>query len=200
MEKVNKKKLEILLEELRVPDSLDSRLEQYFTDSSLASSILFYAFYRGDIKNRTVADLGSGNGIFAYGSAFLGAQQVYAVELDPGLSSVIEDNCSYLNVEVLNQDVSQFQKPVDTIIMNPPFGSVVSHADRPFLETAIRSAKMIYSVHNEKSYKFVRDFYFKHAMIISEYKIDILLKKAYDYQTRKFVKIPSVFFVVRTGK
>ncbi len=200
MEKVNKKKLEILLEDLRVPDVLDSRLEQYFTDSSLASSILFYAFYRGDIKDKAVADLGSGNGIFAYGSSMLGAKSVYAVEIDPELAETIEHNCEYLNVEVLNQDVSDFTEKVDTVIMNPPFGSVVPHADRPFLETAVRNASMIYSVHNEKSYKFVREFYFKHGTIISEYKIDILLKRSYSYHEKNFMKIPSVLFTVRTGK
>lgn len=198
MEKVNKKKLEILLEDLKLPETPKSNLEQYFTDSSLASSILFYAFYRGDIKNKVVADLGSGNGIFAYGSAMLGAEEVYAVEIDSDLVGVIEDNCAYLNVHVLNQDVSEFETPVDTVIMNPPFGSVVPHADKPFLEAAIKSAKVIYSVHNEKSYKFVKDFYFKRAIIVNEYKIDILLKKTYKYQTRRYLKVPSVLFVVNT--
>lgn len=200
MEKVNKKKLEILLEDLKSPEKPKSDLEQYFTDSSLASSILFYAFYRGDIKNKVVADLGSGNGIFAYGSSLLGASQVYAVEIDPDLIDTIENNCAYLNVEVLNEDVKDFETKVDTVIMNPPFGSVTPHADRPFLETAIEVADMIYSVHNEKSHKYVRDFYFKHGTIISEYRIDILLRKMYEYHEKNFVKIPSVLFVVRTGR
>lgn len=198
MLKVNKKRLEILLEDLKVPEVPKSNLEQYFTDSSLASSILFHAFYRGDIKNRSVADLGSGNGIFAYGSSMLGARDVYAVEIDPDLADIIEDNCSYMNVNVLNQDVENFDLKVDTVIMNPPYGSVIPHSDRPFLETAVDCAKMIYSVHNEKTYKFVREFYFKNGTIIGEYKIDVLLKKTYSYQSRKYVKIPSVLFVVKT--
>lgn len=200
MEKVNKKKLEILLEDLKLPETPNSALEQYFTDSSLASSILFYAFYRGDIKDMTVADLGSGNGIFAYGSSMLGAKDVYAVEIDPSLADMIEDNCSDLNVTVFNQDVKDFDEHVDTVIMNPPFGSVVPHSDRPFLEAAVKNADMIYSVHNERSAKFVREFYFKHGVILKEYKIDIVLRRTYSYQTRKKMNVPSVMFVVKAGK
>ncbi|MCL4334953.1 MAG: METTL5 family protein [Candidatus Thermoplasmatota archaeon] len=200
VERLDKRKLEILMENLEIPDKLDSTLEQYFTDPSLAASIIFHAYYRGDIRNKVVADLGAGNGIFSYGMSMLGAKEIYAVEKDQNLADSISRNCMFMNVNVINADVRDFRKKVDTVIMNPPFGSVVPHSDLPFMEVALEYASVIYSIHNEKSRKFVRDFYFKRGLILGEYKIEILLKKFYDYQDRKYVRLPAVLFVVRPGK
>lgn len=200
IERLDKKKLEIMMEGLEVPATLDSSLEQYFTDPSLAASILFHAYYRGDIRNRVVADLGAGNGIFSFGMSMLGAREIYAVEKDHNLSESISRNCMYMNVTVVNSDVRDFRKKVDTVIMNPPFGSVVPHADLPFMEVALECSSMIYSIHNDKSRKFVRDFYFKRGRILGEYGIEILLRKFYDYHEKKYVRVPAVLFVVKTGR
>lgn len=50
----------------------------------------------------------------------------------------------------------------DTLIQNPPFGSQergLRHADRKFMEFAVRSAEVIYSFHMKSTEEFVIDYY-----------------------------------------
>ncbi len=193
---LNKKKLEILLGKLKWPSNLNEKLEQYFTDPGIASSILFRAYLNGDIHNKVVADLGAGYGIFAYGSAVLGARETYAIEVDSNLVRAINENCRGLNVTTIQKEVAEFTRKVDTVIMNPPFGSVIKHSDLKFLQSAVTIARRIYSIHNERSLTFIQNFYHRYGRIIEKYHVDFILKRQYDYQERDYATIPAVFLVV----
>ncbi len=76
-----KKRLELLLEKLEKPSLLDPSKEQYVTPSHIASDILWYAYQKGDIEDKKVVDFGCGNGLFAIGSALLGAKAT-GVDID----------------------------------------------------------------------------------------------------------------------
>ncbi len=134
------------LDSLREPKA---SLEQYTTPAAIAADVLFTAYSRGDIQGRKVADLGCGNGVFAIGAALLGAKSVVAVDMDAACITVAKSNAESLDLEIefLNSDVSTLVLQVDTVLQNPPFGAQRRRADRPFLETAMRIGKVIYSLH-----------------------------------------------------
>jgi putative methylase len=44
-------------------------------------------------------------------------------------------------LDLRSGSVETFAEPVDTVVMNPPFGAQRRHADRPFWEAAFRCAR-----------------------------------------------------------
>lgn len=190
----SKKDLEITLQKLQQPDSYRNDLEQYPTDPPNAAEILFLAYLDGNIEGKSVADLGSGNGILGIGAALLGASVVYSLDIDPVQCTAARANSEGLNVEVINSDVSSFSTRVDTVIMNPPFGSVKAQADRPFMEKAVEISNQIYSIHNLRSADFVREFYSQHCDLTREQKIRIRTPRLYAHHKRDLSYIDSMFF------
>ena len=57
--------------------------------------------------------------------------------------------------EFINKDISYFDKKVDLVIQNPPFGTKQEHADKIFLEKAFSITKIIYSMHKSSTKRFV---------------------------------------------
>jgi putative methylase len=149
MKAIKKKDLEIALQKIPPVEGPRAELEQYSTPAAIAADLLFTAYARGDIAGKAVADLGCGSGMFAIGAALLGAERVVGVDVDPGVLAQAEENARSAGVEVdfRNCDVRQFSETVDTVLMNPPFGSQNRHADRPFLEKAMSIASVVYSLH-----------------------------------------------------
>lgn len=192
----SKKDLEIYLQKLKKPTAYRNDLEQYPTDASLASEILFMALLDGNIKGKVVGDFGAGNGILGIGASILGAEKVYSVEVDPESCRIIIENSEGMEVEVLETSIGSFREKVDTVIMNPPFGSVTKGSDRIFLERAVELSKAVYSIHNIKSADFVRDFYEKHGEITRELKVKIRMPRIYSHHSSDQGWIEGVFFSV----
>jgi len=149
---MKKKHLAMLLSKLQGFPEPKPELEQYRTPGNVASELLWLAHSAGDIAGKVVADLGTGTGVLAIGAKLLGAEKVYAVEIDEKALEVARRNAERagVDVEFINADVSEFNERVDTVIMNPPFGSQRRHADRPFLLKAFEIADRIYSIHLAK--------------------------------------------------
>ena len=162
---MKKRALEILLSSVEAPENPSASMEQYPTPSGIAADILYFAYSMGDIEGKRIADLGCGGGIFSIGAALLGAESVVGVDADenslkkarknigrfPDLSSYMDGK----RLQFLEMDVSEFRLQVDTVLMNPPFGSQKRGADRPFLEAAINNAGTVYSLHNAATEEFV---------------------------------------------
>lgn len=152
-----KRQLEITLQRLMPVISRSPRLEQYPTPADIAADILWVAFAAGDIEGRGVVDLGCGNGILAIGAMLLGARHAVGVDVDPEAIRVARQNAADagVDIEFFEADVSETKGAFDTVIMNPPFGSQTRHADRPFIEKALRAAHRTYSLHNDGTEQFV---------------------------------------------
>ncbi|RDE11770.1 MAG: methyltransferase [Candidatus Thorarchaeota archaeon] len=148
------KDLEIALESISRVGEYDVSLEQYPTPARIASAILFAAQMEyGDITDKTVCDLGCGDGIFALGAALLNADKVIGVDVQSKALKASQMNSRMLGTEdtvdwVLG-DVSSFQLRclVDTVVSNPPFGVKRRGADLRFLQKAISIADVTYSIH-----------------------------------------------------
>lgn len=162
----SKSSLAIILSNLKGFKEQKVSLEQYTTDSEIAASILWDACLRGDIRQKVIADFGSGTGILGLGALLLGAKKVYFIEIDQDAIKISKDNYKRLKSEFslkgcavfLNQGIQDFDKAVDVIIENPPFGVKKRHADKIFLEKAIKTAPIVYSLHKSESKCFIDSF------------------------------------------
>ena len=156
---MKKKELELLLEKVEMFSSPKPNLEQYKTPASIAADLLFLAYGFHDIQGRMVMDLGCGTGIFAIGAAILHASHVIAIDCDKESIKQAEYVAKKLDldIEFRRADVSTVTDHVDTVVMNPPFGAQKKnlHADRTFIETATRIAKVTYSIHLDHTLFFI---------------------------------------------
>mgnify|MGYP001581908663 CR=1 FL=1 len=160
---MDKKKLALMLSKLKSFESADTRLEQYPTESEIASDVLWIAFMSGDIKGKSVADFGCGPGVFGIGSLLLGAKKAVFVDVDKKAIDVARSNLKLIEREVgrkfnavfRNENVKDTKLRCDVVIQNPPFGVQASHSDKIFLIKAMESAPVAYSYHKLSTRDFV---------------------------------------------
>ncbi|KAF5481998.1 hypothetical protein F2P56_002601 [Juglans regia] len=148
------KQLEGLLGELQQFSNPKKELEQYPTGPHIASRMLFTAENSfEDVSNKVVADFGCGCGTLGAAAALLGAEHVMGIDID---SQSLE--LASLNAEDLELDINFIQSDiknlgwrgqiVDTVVMNPPFGTRKKGADMDFLCVALKVASQaVYSLH-----------------------------------------------------
>jgi len=155
---MKRKELELMLSKVPVFEKPDAALEQYPTPASVAAEIVYDAYLNGDIGGMKVMDLGCGTGMFSVAAALMGAGCVVGYDIsESALGQAIKCAGSMgLNIEFHRSDISDVEEGADTVLMNPPFGSQNKHADRPFLEKAMDSADVVYSIHMANSVDFVR--------------------------------------------
>jgi len=159
---IKKKDLEIRLEGIPTHPNPNPDLEQYSTPSTIAADVLFRAYYNGHIKGKKIADLGCGTGIFSIGSAYLGANSVEAVDIDEEAIRIAEKKAEEWSLfDVIDfelKDIKEFRTDVETVIMNPPFGSQKKGADLPFLNKAFEISRVVYTIHNAETESFLENF------------------------------------------
>ncbi len=180
----SQKELAIALSKLTPLASFDVGNEQYPISADLAADVLWTAYMRGDIEDKVVADLGCGNGILGYGAYLLGAAEVYLVDVD---ASAISVACANFPEGMYSCcDVRAFEKHVDTVVMNPPFGVQKRSADRVFLEVAFRSSVKVYSIHKIESKKFLETFAKEKGFVVDAvFPRDFVLPKLHDFHAKQ---------------
>ncbi|MBI2671514.1 methyltransferase [Candidatus Woesearchaeota archaeon] len=198
---MNKKQLSIILSKLKPADELNVKLEQYQTEGELAGEIIWKAFLNNDINEKIIADLGCGNGILGIAALLLGAKKVYFLDIDKHSIKTAMENYTKLKLKngfFLNSDVKNFNKKIDTIIMNPPFGVQKEHSDRVFLEKAMLAGNVIYSLHKIESKNFINSFSKKLGFRVENiYKYKFLLKQSYKFHKSKSLYVDVGLWIIR---
>jgi putative methylase len=189
----------MLLQRLENFSSPLPELEQYSTPAFVAAEMLHIAYMRGDLG--IVCDLGCGTGILAIGAALLGAR-VVAIEIDWQALAVAKKNAMKLGTEVdfIRGDIASIQlKGIETVIMNPPFGAQKSSAgDRPFLDKAIKIAKVVYSLHNVGSEDFIKGFV-KPCQVEFVHRISFPLKRSFQFHSKDLRIMPVDLYRIVCG-
>jgi len=186
---MNKKKLSVILSKLEGFFG-DVKLEQYMTDPEIAADILWFVHLHGDLEGKTIADLGCGNGILGIGALNLGAEKVYFVDVDKKMIDLAKKNCKFKNSNFLNEDVSSFDKKVDVVIQNSPFGVKNKKADEKFLKKAFEISDKVYSFHKIESKDFIEKISSKNGFKVNKVlKYDFYLKRSMKFHKRKEHKV-----------
>lgn len=193
------KQLESMLGELQQFSNPKAELEQYPTGPHIASRMLYTAENSlGDISNKIVADFGCGCGTLGAAASLMGAEQVIGIDID---SESLE--IASLNAEDLELDINFIQCDirnlawrgpiVDTVVMNPPFGTRRSGADMDFLSAALKIAsRAVYSLHKTSTREHVkkaalRGFGASSAEVLCELRFDV--PKLYKFHKKREMDI-----------
>ncbi|KAA0004058.1 MAG: methyltransferase domain-containing protein [Thermoplasmata archaeon] len=199
---MKKKELEIALQKIPPIESPSPSLEQYSTPAEIAADILFNAYE--DIYRKKVIDLGCGTGIFAIGSALLGAREVIGIDIDDSAIKIARreaERFSLKNISFVEGDIESMEVNGDVAIMNPPFGSQMGNrnADRAFLKKGLEFAPVVYSLHLKSTIPFIK-------ILASSLGGEITYSRDYDFpikRTFSFHKKRAVVYevtLVRTAR
>ena len=186
------KKLEMALQRLSGYARPSSSLEQYQTPAPLAARLLYTAFMNHDIEGKQVCDLGSGTGVLAIGAALLGAAKVTGVEIDDAAIKTATANAALLGADVdftvadiRDTTIADRLGIFNTVIMNPPFGAQNAHADRPFIDCALRIAPVTYGIFNAGSMQFVDAFIRGRATITGQIAGTFPIRRTFFFHTKE---------------
>lgn len=203
--KMKLKQLESLLGEVQQFQSPKVELEQYATGAHIAARMIHMVEGTyGDIEGRRVGDFGCGCGTLGIGAALLGAGHVVGVDVDADALALAVENCAdaevsmdFLQCDVVRlpwREKSAARAPiVDTVVMNPPFGTRQKGADMGFLKAAIQVAgTAVYSLHKSSTREYiqraaVRDCGARSAEVLCELRYD--LPALYSFHKKREVDI-----------
>ena len=171
-------------------------MEQYATEGDLAAFWLLAIDQLDNLENKTVVDLGAGNGILGLGTVFLGAKRVLLVEADEEACLISKQNSEKVNqqfsaqIETIHASIGSQEldapKQTDIVVMNPPWGFQTEKADRPLLELAFSlDATAIYILHSSKAKHvtaIAKDFGYEGEIV---FETDFRLPPMYSHHSKK---------------
>ncbi|KAL9443597.1 hypothetical protein AB3S75_016876 [Citrus x aurantiifolia] len=192
------KQLESVLGDLEQFSNPKVELEQYPTGPHIASRMLYIAENSfGDVSNKVVADFGCGCGTLGAAATLLGADQVIAIDIDSDSLELASENAADLELDIdfVQCDIRnlEWRGHVDTVVMNPPFGTRKKGVDMDFLSMALKVASQaVYSLHKTSTREHVkkaalRDFNASSAEVLCELRYDV--PQLYKFHKKKEVDI-----------
>lgn len=192
---ISKKSLAVTLSKLQGFVKPDEQLEQYATDGEVAATLIHMALMHGDLEGKHVADLGCGTGILGLGAILAGAESATLLDIHKDALEIAKQNAEFLDVseyiQLINAPVRTV--PADLVIMNPPFGSKNAHADKPFVEAAMKSAPIVYSIHDGRSRDWLESLTATHGFALTHVvEAEMLLKNTLVHHKRKVHRIPVI--------
>ncbi|GMH35189.1 hypothetical protein BSKO_03057 [Bryopsis sp. KO-2023] len=183
------KDLESILQDVATFENPKVELEQYPTRPHIAARVLYTAETSfEDIEGKVVADFGCGTGVLSIGCSMLGASHVIGLDIDDDALTIARENANEyeddLPIDFLKcnvKDVAKFHPKlrVNTVIMNPPFGTRDKHADVEFLNVAFSiSNSAVYSLHKRSTRGYLeklalRDARVGEAQVLAELRYDV---------------------------
>ncbi|KAF9613426.1 hypothetical protein IFM89_008256 [Coptis chinensis] len=174
-------------------------LEQYPTGPHIASRMLFSAENSfGDVSGKVVADFGCGCGTLGIAAALLDAEYAIGIDVDSDSLELASQNAEDLEVdmELIQCDINNLEwkgQIVDTVVMNPPFGTRKKGADLDFLKMGLKVASQaVYSFHKTSTRDHVkrtalRNFNVRSAEVLCELRFDV--PQLYKFHKKKEVDI-----------
>ena len=190
-----KKHLEMRLQSVPAHPKPKVGLEQYTTPSVIASDLVWNAYSLGDIENKNIVDLGCGTGVFAIGSALMGANSALGIDIDEDsieLARDVKDKLKADNADFIVSDVCQFNESLnaDTVFQNPPFGSqrnADSGQDLKFVKKAIDlGPEVLYSFHMASTEEFLIKYYNDKGLEITHiFRYKFPIPKIYEFHTKE---------------
>ncbi len=189
---MNKKELEIILSQLTFFEHPKVSLEQYSTNSSVAADLLWNAYNNRHVKGKVIADLGCGPGTFGLGALVLGAKKVFFVDVDKESLVIAKKNRKLVekiigrkfSCEFINMNVKEFDKKVNVVLQNPPFGVKQTHNDKLFLIKAMEVSSIIYSFHKLSTKEFIDKFVKENGFKVKHfYKYQLPIKRKFWFHT-----------------
>lgn len=199
----SKSQLAIVLSKLALFEKFEKpqlAKEQYATDSESAAEAVWFAYMNHDISGRVVADFGCGTGLLGIAALMLGAAKVYFVDSDTEALEIAKKNIAAATtaaakVELVQGDVAKFDKKVDTVVQNPPFGTKAKHADRVFLLQAFRTADAVYSFHKIETADFVKKIAADNGFAVTNVlPLQLQLKQTYKFHRSRIRRVGVGFF------
>lgn len=206
---MNKKELELLISKIQGYEFPVRRLEQYFTPTGLVAHLVWTAYMKGDIAGRSIADLGCGDGRLLIAAVLMGAKRGLCIDIDDRILTRARENSLGLLNEGKNRVVYMLENveklsinPVDTVIMNPPFGVYKSNRgiDLVFLEKATKVARAIYSLHkyNEESLGLIRQVLGSRGFTLEGFEThDFEIPRMYESHRRRIYRTKVMLVVAR---
>lgn len=196
MKKITRKKhLEMRLQSIPSHPKPNVGLEQYTTPSVIASDLIWNAYSLGDVEDMDIVDLGCGTGIFAIGSALMGANSAVGVDVDEdsiALAQEVKDKLKLDNLNFIVSDINDFDESLnaDTVFQNPPFGSqrnADSGQDLRFIQKAIElECDVLYSFHMQSTEEFLINYYADNGLEITHiFRYEFPIPKIYDFHTKE---------------
>ncbi|MFH1210027.1 MAG: methyltransferase [archaeon] len=206
---MNKKELAVRISKLKKIEDLDIKLEQYNLDSEIASQILWNMHMNNDIKDKVIGDFGCGSGLLGYGCLLLGAKKVYFIDKDIKnikitresiAKDIVKENFKDKRAVFFNIDIKDFNKKIDVVVQNPPFGTKIRKADKIFLEKALELGDKIYSLHKIESKKFIESLIKDKGFVKQIIEIKLPLRKSYRFHKRKVYYVNTGLWVIERFK
>ncbi|KAL2555204.1 S-adenosyl-L-methionine-dependent methyltransferase superfamily protein [Forsythia ovata] len=193
------KQLESLIGSLDQFENPKIELEQYPTGPHIASRLLYTAENSfEDVENKTVADFGCGCGTLGLAAALLGAEHVIGLDIDTDSLEIASSNATDLDLDMdfVHCDIRNLKwrdRIVDTVVMNPPFGTRRKGVDMDFLFVALKVASQaVYSLHKTTTRDHVkrtalREYNAASAEVLCELRFDV--PQLYKFHKKKEVDI-----------
>jgi putative methylase len=202
LKKLTKKSLAIALSRLDHFYSQKVRVEQYSTDSEVASTMLWLAHEMDDLEGKEILDMGAGTGILGLGTMFFDPEKVTFLDVDKDALKILnvnmekwEEYCNITKNEIIHSDMQDYNNKADIIIMNPPFGTKTKHADTEFLKKAFSLAPIIYSIHKSETKDYLRTFAQKNSFKVThEIDCQFPIKATLKFHRSRIKRINTTIF------
>ena len=190
---VRKRDLEMAISSIEANPNPKAHLEQYATPSTVAADALHVAAYVfDDIIDKTVIELGCGTARLALGAVYLGAKEVFGVDIDPVAVKIAQKNADSMGFKQQTNwvigDIDVVRGSFDTVLQNPPFGVQKRRADRRFIVKALELANTIYSFHKsgDSNRAFIKRFIEEHGgKITNIFPVQMEIPWMFKFHTKK---------------
>nr|CAG4651266.1 EOG090X0BVL [Simocephalus serrulatus]SVE94454.1 EOG090X0BVL [Simocephalus serrulatus] len=206
---MKRKELEQHLQDLDGFSKPKILLEQYETRAHIAACMLhtIESAY-GDLRQKTVLDLGCGCSVLGIGSVLLGASYVLGVDIDEEALQISTSNIEQFelyDIDLVQCDIKNLPQILegkfkfDTVVMNPPFGTKHNKGlDSLFVEIGLQCLSdkgVLYSLHKSST----RDYFHRkapgwkvEARVLAQLRYD--LPATYKFHSKSSVDIEVDFW------